>query len=406
MRIILLPVLFGCLTFPYHATAQEWKNECVGYYQLQLPDNIEVALYPVKDFVEPKTRPETRDGILVSRYADVGVTFDETYERPQRSAIQAQFSEFYYGNYELGISSESNVQIDFTAYQKREKESIDFGNNVDRQYEAQDFKRFNKSMTPQDEFDRKHGYILKNYLNAFSLYENRGYTLYVNEGGRLYHFWSKYKKDTGDKSQTAEKQVRDSEPEVLSLLNRFRPRKLYEVPAEQGFCMPYGFIAGDSGHEPRNMGVTYRLKDHPDVTIFFQDFGMNGEILNDKDSVKDAVTRMWNNDYLMGASKKELQPPKWQHIKMDGRDGMGTFVKATYSNVPVYDYNGHVAERLNYINYGYLAYIRGDKENRNNEPDLILYVSQSARQAKGKPPMGKDELKKMAEHIVGSVKKR
>jgi len=395
MRIILLPVLFSCLTFPYHATAQEWKNECVGYYQLQLPDNLEVALYPVKDFVAPKKRPETRDGILVSRYANVGVTFDESYDRPQRSATQAQFSEFYYGNYELGISSESNGQIDFTAYQKREKESIDFGNNVDRQYEAQEFKRFNKSMTPQDEFDRKHGYILKNYPNAFSLYENRGYTFYVNEGGRLYHFWSKYKKDTGDKSQTVEKQLRDSEPEVISLLNRFRPRKLYEVPAEQGFCMPYGFIAGDSGHEPRNIGVTYRLKDHPDVTIFFQDLGMEpgaGFQRPENESAKDFVTYLWNRKYQWSSISKELIRPKWRSIKMDGRNGLGTFVKSTFKDGSV--------------DYGYVAYVQGNHKARNLEPDLLLYVMQDSPQVKNQTPMGKDELEKLAEHIVSSVKRR
>lgn len=157
---------------------------------------------------------------------------------------------------------------------------------------------------PKAEFNRRYGYLIKEYPDAFTVYESRGYTVYLNKDNHLYHFWEDFQKENGDKSLTAEKQLRDSEPEVLSLLNRFHTRKLYEVPIGQGFCMPYGFIAGDSGHEKRNMGVTYRLKEHPDVTIFFQDFGTNGEILTDKESMKDAVTSMWNSDYLMGASKK------------------------------------------------------------------------------------------------------
>lgn len=256
------------------------------------------------------------------------------------------------------------------------------------------------------EFNRRYGYLVKEYQGVFTVYESRGYTVYINKENRLYHFWKDFQKYTGDKSQTAEKQLRESEPEVISLLNRFKSRKLYEVPIEQGFCMPYGFIAGDSGYEKRNMGVTYRLKAHPDVTIFFQDYAINGEILTDKKSMKDAMTRMWNTQYLMGASKKELLSPKWQRISMAGREGMGTFVKATYSNVPVYDYEGHVNERLNYINYGYLAYVRGNKVNRNKEPDLLLYVSQDSRQVKNQPPMDKNELEKLAEHIVSSVKRR
>ncbi len=91
---------------------------------------------------------------------------------------------------------------------------------------------------------------------------------------------------------------------------------------------------------------------------------------------------------------------------MDGRDGLGTFVKATYRDVPVYDYRGHVTNRLNYINYGYVAYVQGNHKARNLEPDLLLYVMQDSRQVKNQPPMGKDDLEKLAEHIVSSVKRR
>jgi len=406
MKVICLPVLSACLFISYDAFSQEWKNECVGYYQLELPDNLEVALYPVEDVVNPGKQPESDGGIKTRLYASPKITFGKTVSIQDKDSVQAQFTEFYYGQYKLGISSQARTPIDWLAYKRKVAADMDFRVEVARQYEERNFKSFDEPVTPKIEFNRKHDYLIKDYPDAFTLYVNRTYSLYINEDEHLYHFWRKYQKDTGDKSQTVEKQLRDSEPEILSLLNRFRPRKLYEVPKEQGFCLPYGFIAGDSGHEPRNMGVTYRLKEHPDVTIFFQDFGMNGEMSRDKGSMKEAVTHMWNNRYLMGAKKKELLSPKWKNIKMDNREGMATFVKATYSNVPVYDYKGHVTEHLNYIDYGYLAYIRGDKENRNEVPDLLLYVSQNTKQLNGKPPMGKDELKKLAEHIASSVKRR
>lgn len=117
--------------------------------------------------------------------------------------------------------------------------------------------------------------------------------------------------------------MRKSEPEVLSLLNRFRPRKLYEVPTEQGFCLPYGFIAGDSGHEPRNIGITYRLQNHPDVTIFFQDLGMKPKAGKEDDlNEKDYVIWLWNWQYQWSAVSKELIKPKWRSIEMDGRKGL------------------------------------------------------------------------------------
>ncbi|TBN93447.1 hypothetical protein EYZ49_23295 [Salmonella enterica subsp. salamae serovar 13,22:z:-] len=379
----------------FNAFSLEWKNECVGYYQLALPDNLEVALYQVEDFIDPRKQFE-RVGPKIRFEKNPVFALDNT--------VQAQYSEFYYGQYKLGISSQSRTPVNWSDYRSKVIADRDVWVKGVREY----LERINESATAAEpEFKRKYNYIIKDYTDAFALYENRGYSLTVKKDERLYHFWKKNQKDTGDKSQTAEKQQQESEPEVLSLLNRFQSRKLYQVPTAQGFCMPYGFIAGDSGHELRNMGVTYRLKNHPDVTIFFQDLGMKPQAgkeddLNDKDYVK----WLWNWNYLLSSVSKELISPKWRPIKMDGRDGLGTFVKATYRDVPVYDYNGHVTNRLNYINYGYVAYVQGNHKARNLEPDLLLNVMQDSSQVKNQPPMGKDDLEKLAEHIVSSIKRR
>jgi len=395
MKVICLPVLSACLFISYDAFSQEWKNECVGYYQLELPDNLEVALYPVEDVVNPGKQPESDGGIKTRLYASPKITFGKTVSIQDKDSVQAQFTEFYYGQYKLGISSQARTPIDWLAYKRKVAADMDFRVEVARQYEERNFKSFDEPVTPKIEFNRKHDYLIKDYPDAFTLYVNRTYSLYINEDEHLYHFWRKYQKDTGDKSQTVEKQLRDSEPEILSLLNRFRPRKLYEVPAEQGFCMPYGFIAGDSGHEPRNMGVTYRLKDHPDVTIFFQDLGMEpgaGFQRPENESAKDFVTYLWNRKYQWSSISKELISPKWRSIKMDGRNGLGTFVKSTFKDGSV--------------DYGYVAYVQGNHKARNLEPDLLLYVMQDSPQVKNQTPMGKDELEKLAEHIVSSVKRR
>lgn len=87
---------------------------------------------------------------------------------------------------------------------------------------------------------------------------------------------------------------------------------------------------------------------------------------------------LWSWDFQAGATSKELIKPKWRSIKMDGRDGTGTFVKGTYKNVPVYDYKGHVSNRMNYINYGYAAYVQGNHKARN--PNQI-YCSMLCRTA-------------------------
>lgn len=399
MKTLPLSVLFSCLAFPYCVTAQEWKNECIGYYQLQLPDNLEVALYPIEDFVNPKKQPESDGDIKTRLYASPGITFDKTYYKQKRGAVQAQFTELKYGKYELGISSESPELIGFSAYKERAKDNIIFWNNVRKQYEALNFRMFKEPIMPEAEFNQRYGYLIKDYPDAFTIYESRGYTVYINKERRLYHFWGDYQKNTGDKSQTAEKQLHDSEPEVLSLLNRFRPRKLYEVPTEQGFCLPYGFIAGDSGHEKRNMGVTYRLKDHPDVSIFFQDLGPNpgpGEQRpyerrpDEKMSAKDYVTYFWNRRYGHSFREIKLYGKGFSSPKIDHRDGAAAFAKFT--------------RRSKEVDFGYMAYVKGNAEN--TEPGLLFYVIRDSRQAKDQLPMDKDELEKIAEHIVSSIKRR
>lgn len=70
-----LSVLFGSLVFPYSATAEMWENECIGYYQLQLPSNLEVALYPIEDFVNPRKQPENDGDIKTRIYASPKITF-------------------------------------------------------------------------------------------------------------------------------------------------------------------------------------------------------------------------------------------------------------------------------------------------------------------------------------------
>lgn len=398
MNILCLPALSACLLVSFNALSLEWKSECVGYYQLALPDNLEVALYQVEDFVNP---------IKQSEYTGPEIKFEKNHFFRNDKSVQAQYTEFYYGQYKLGVSSQSSTSINWPEYRNKVIADRNVWVKAVRKYRKDNLDQFNESATSESEFKRKHSYIIKDYTDAFALYENRGYSLTVKKDERLYHFWKKYQKDTGDKSQTAEKQLQESEPEVISLLNRFQSRKLYQIPTAQGFCMPYGFIGGDSGHELRNMAVTYRLKNHPDVTIFFQDLGMKPlagkeDDLNERDYVK----WLWNWNYLLSSVSKELISPKWRHIKMDRRDGLGTFVKATYRDVPVYDSKGHVTNHMNYINYGYVAYVRGNHKARNMEPDLLLYVMQDSRQVKNQPPMDKYDLEKLAEHIVSSIKRR
>ncbi|CAK9886221.1 MAG: hypothetical protein XXXJIFNMEKO3_02649 [Candidatus Erwinia impunctatus] len=293
MKLGILKLSLTFFIFPMPAFSQEWKLDCVGYYNLQLPDNIDMALYPINDLISPRKAPVSDGGILVRRYESTGFTFNKNHYRNDKEAGQAQFTQYYYSDYKVGVSSKGDKQFSLTDYISSEKDRLDFGTKVKRQYEQRKLKLFGEPLTSKDDFDRQNKYLVRVYPSASAIYKRRGYTIYyLNGNGRLYHFWSETQKKEEDQLQTAEKQIKKNELLVISLLNRFRERELYEVPSEQGFCLPYGFIVNDGGDKKRNMTVTYRLKDHPDITIFFQDLGMEpgaGFQRPENESAKDFV---------------------------------------------------------------------------------------------------------------------
>nr|WP_275943279.1 MULTISPECIES: T6SS immunity protein Tli4 family protein [Citrobacter] len=175
------------------------------------------------------------------------------------------------------------------------------------------------------------------------------------------------------------------------------------MPSEKGFCLPYGFIANDSGAEDRDMAVTYRMNNHPDVMIVFQDASyqlpykvpLNSDLTPVKNyDAKDYAKWLWNKVYMLyPGQKRELLPPGWFSIEMDGRKGSGSFLQVTRIDGKK--------------DYGYLAFVRADPKNSTQKPDLQVYVSSySFLVTKEHPQISPNELKALAEYIVSSVKHR
>lgn len=54
MKSLSLFAGFITIIYSYGATAEKWKDECVSYYQVQLPDTLEVALYPIDLIINPR----------------------------------------------------------------------------------------------------------------------------------------------------------------------------------------------------------------------------------------------------------------------------------------------------------------------------------------------------------------
>lgn len=68
-----------------------WRDECIGYYQLQIPDNLDVGIYP-------SNRTYTKDLAMSS-------IFTEQKKSPGKTMIvKGRHSNFYYKKYKILIS--------------------------------------------------------------------------------------------------------------------------------------------------------------------------------------------------------------------------------------------------------------------------------------------------------------
>lgn len=204
--------------------------------------------------------------------------------------------------------------------------------------------------------------------------------------------------DTGSSDLSVSRQA------LNTFAKSIQPRPTFEVPKGEGVCLPYTFIQ-DDGQRPRAVGVTYRLKNHPDVTIWLEDSSAQSNLAdtgNGTTSVAQGPDRLspeykiqffWSQDYQSPKAWRHLWP-SFHEVRLDGRKGVASFVE--------------LKRQDNTLDYGYLAVVRGDAQAHEDTPDLMLYVIRDAKNAiaKGKQPIDKDELLKMAEAIASSVKRR
>ncbi|MCZ8671004.1 T6SS immunity protein Tli4 family protein [Escherichia albertii] len=355
MKKVLLLLLFLLCSYASYADNTIWKNECVGYYQLQLPDNLEVGVYPAE-------RINTKD---IKINSIIG-----TYHQYHGNNIYGPYSIFYYGRYRVLISND-NVG-DFDKYINEVKNKLSY-------------------------FDYKY-YFKKYRQDVFYVSYEKSYSLYIYKEHRLYQFMKAH----DDITLPITKEYLNADSGRLSFLSHFQARDLYEIPPGRGFCLPYGFIANDSGNEERDMAVTYRMKNHPDVMIVFQDASYQSPDMIPLDSdlnpikrydAKDYAKWLWNHIYMLyPEQKRKLLSPSWFSVTMDGRKGSGSFLEVTRKD-------GNK-------DYGYLAFVRADPQNSTKEPDLQVFVTSRSDLTEGHPQISPDELKALAEHIVSSVKHR
>lgn len=321
-----------------------WKTECIGRYQIGMPGEVEIALSSAMHLFRPE--PDTR---------------------------------FRFNDEVIADSS-----IGYTVYPKMNiNESFVFMKNIKNMFDKNIAERYQESHTVMD---RKyaHWIFFGDELNKmdFAWVDPDGYSLFIYRDGNYFNFGTSFVKSNNPAKNT-EKAI-----SALNMdINTFHPRPLYHLPKQPGVCIPYGFIA-DDGTAPRNIAVTMRLIDHPDVEIFFQDSSYQLSPGEHSDSKQEIL--LFLDQYAR--KQKYVDTGFWgtHSIQMSGQKGRGNFFT--------------IARKDDTIDYGYIASVKGDFTARTDTPAQMLYVIRTASRAKG-APVSKDEIKDIAEKIMASVKR-
>ncbi len=178
-----------------------------------------------------------------------------------------------------------------------------------------------------------------------------------------------------------------------SLMAGLLPRRNFAMPSAIGVCLPYFFV-GDAGTVDRRVATTYRLKDHPDVTVVMEDASAS-EIATfqnpDKFTVKSKTNYFWTQLYQSPISRKSLSSDT---ITFAGQKGLETKLK--------------LGREDGSDDFGYSVFTRGDPEATRDTPDLMLVLIRNAAdaKAKGRNPISEDAFFALAKSIAASVKAR
>ena len=347
-RVILLTTLLGSC-FAIQAVELNYKTECIGSYTVNLPDNLEVALYPTKQYLEPK-----------SHYP--------VYFADGKWAI---LSAFNYNRNNLSITANWNADELTNAKKQLTNSFLSIkNNNPDHLFEPWE---------KEDSF----GYFEKGASRVIFIKENRIYSF------RSSNYYDGDKKGFDFYKQNAE-----------AIINGFSTRELFEVPQTAGKCIPYGFVAGNDPTTPLNLTVSFRLNDHPDIVISFSE---NTRSFTNSFSfkAKDEINLFWNDNYDINNNNiKDIKllgfPTKYRDIEMDGRNGTAGFVEIRYKDKSPSDY-GY---------YGVVSYYSRNDKSQVNHPWLLLTVIGKRDEAKGHTPLSKDEIYQLAKTIEASIKRR
>jgi hypothetical protein len=339
----------------------DWKADCTGTVQLSFPGKIEQAVTPRVVFQKELS----------------------SWHEPLRSGYIApyQFSDGEAAGWsDLAFGGALNISEPLSQLDQKE-----FKEEVNRWGERR--RSFILKTQPKNKTDSLLQF--KKLSKPESTYAawrvDESYIAYFEVGNRGL-FW----RVTGRSDS-------DTPRDYESLASGLQVRQTFEVPIQSGICLPYAFIR-DGSNTRRYIATTYRLQDHPDITVLLKDVTAAGvdpkanPAVYDPESISNSFWSRYDSSYRK--SLRSVWNTPYKNASLANSKGVESFVK--------------IVRNDDAVDYGYLVATRGDPDAKEDTPDLMLYVIQDSKNAKAKgiTPMEKDAFLEMAQTIAASVKRR
>ncbi|WP_171939098.1 hypothetical protein [Herbaspirillum rubrisubalbicans] len=332
----------------------DWRTDCVGRMKISIPGDADIAITPTKSVFE--------DSSSARFYFPDG--------------MRAGYSRFSYGG---------NIKI------SNQLPALEVENFLKQ---ADEF-----AATEREDVLTEKYHHSKNPDNPFE-------TIYANDGSKLairanlfFLFALVVNNHAVTLMSSVDKDQISQETEILKkIATTISYRANFTIPQRSGVCMPFLFVE-DVEKEGRLAGTTYRLKDHPDITILLEDrsAGRPGKYMR-----PEVFTAIYKSNYFWTQRYQDydsienlLKFRRHNKIPFAGQRGVESMVRMIRPDKITED-------------FGYLVVTQGDPDAKVDTPDLMLYVIRDAQQAikRGIKPVPKKEFFKLARQIADSVKHR
>lgn len=203
-------------------------------------------------------------------------------------------------------------------------------------------------------------------------------------------------------SSVADSETAKYKQDLADFLKNLSYRPIGHVPKSQGLCLPY-FFAGvaPNGHaNRRKISAMYRLKQHPDITIWVEDSDatVSAEDKSEKgDSPRDRINEFWTqyeNSPGIEKIESEWSLPSGRKVSIGKNDGLASFVR--------------INRKGGVVDYGYMATAHGDARKKRKASNVDLFVIRRSENAKAKgiTPVTAEEFIKLSQEIVSTIRIR